>query len=94
MSAKFQEVPVEELRVTIDPQSLPFKNTESLEPPGTPVLGQERASDAIDFGIGMKADGYHIFVAGPPALTQFSNQNFRDGYLKTRSMLSRTNSPS
>jgi lon-related putative ATP-dependent protease len=86
MSAKFQEVPVEQLRVTIDPQSLPFENTESLEPPGTRVLGQERASDAIAFGIGMKEDGYHIFVAGPPksGLTYITRTHLEEQAKKER----------
>ena len=65
MPRKFPEVPALELRAYIDPESLPFENTSSLEPPDERILGQERATDAIKFGIGMKAPGYHIFVAGP-----------------------------
>jgi lon-related putative ATP-dependent protease len=65
MSKYFQEVPVSELRASIDPASLPFDNTASLEPPRERILGQERASDAIRFGMGMKGRGYHIFIAGP-----------------------------
>ncbi|MFH1480361.1 MAG: hypothetical protein ABIG67_03760, partial [Pseudomonadota bacterium] len=66
MPKKFQEVPVEHLRAHIDPNSLPFEDTASLEPLTERLIGQERASDAIKFGMGMKADGYHIFIAGPP----------------------------
>jgi lon-related putative ATP-dependent protease len=66
MMQKFPEVPVSELRFRIDPQSLPFENTSTLEPPLERVLGQERASDAIKFGMGMRTGGYHIFVAGHP----------------------------
>ena len=29
------------------------------------VVGQERAIDAIQFGMGMKEPGYNIFIAGP-----------------------------
>jgi len=65
MPRKFPEVPALELRAYIDPELLPFENTSSLEPPDERILGQERATDAIKFGIGMKAPGYHIFVAGP-----------------------------
>lgn len=66
MRKKFSEVPVDDLRLYIDPESLPFENTGSLESPKEQVLGQERASDAIKFGMGMKENGYHIFIAGPP----------------------------
>ncbi|MFH1350880.1 MAG: ATP-binding protein [Pseudomonadota bacterium] len=65
MPKKFKEVPLGELRASIDPESLPFENTASLEPPKERIVGQERASDAIRFGMGMKSDGYHIFIAGP-----------------------------
>lgn len=66
MTKGFAEVPAELLRAHVDPESLPFESTESMEPPEGKVLGQERASDAIRFGMGMKASGYHIYVAGPP----------------------------
>jgi lon-related putative ATP-dependent protease len=66
MPKQFPEVPVGQLRVQINPDSLPFESTASLESPEEPILGQERASDAIKFGMGMKTAGYHIFIAGPP----------------------------
>ncbi|MBW1974091.1 MAG: AAA family ATPase [Deltaproteobacteria bacterium] len=56
----------EELRARIDPENLPFDTTAELNDESIPVLGQERGVDAIKFGMGMKADGYNIFVAGPP----------------------------
>jgi lon-related putative ATP-dependent protease len=62
---KFLEVPVDKLRAHVDPQSLSFESTASLEPPVEPLLGQERASDAIKFGMGIKENNYHIFIAGP-----------------------------
>ena len=65
MQKRFPEVPANQLRVHIDPSSLPFDNTSSLDPPEEKILGQERASDAIKFGMGMKTSGYHIFIAGP-----------------------------
>lgn len=65
MPKKFSEVPVGELRAHVDPQSLSFESTASLEPPAEPLLGQERASDAIKFGMGIKENNYHIFIAGP-----------------------------
>lgn len=66
MSKPFREVPADQLRTRIDPASLPFENTASLDPPEEPILGQMRAGDAIKFGMGMRTGGYHIFIAGPP----------------------------
>lgn len=65
MPKKFPEVPVDKLRGHVDPQSLSDENTSSLEPPVEPLLGQERAIDAIKFGMGIKENNYHIFIAGP-----------------------------
>jgi lon-related putative ATP-dependent protease len=65
MPKKFAEVPVEKLRAHIDPQLFSFENTASLEPPEERLLGQKRASDAIKFGMGIKENNYHIFIAGP-----------------------------
>ncbi len=66
MSSDFPEVPVEQLRARVEAESLPFENTASLDPPEQRLLGQDRASDAIRFGMGIKANNYHIFIAGPP----------------------------
>jgi lon-related putative ATP-dependent protease len=65
MQKQFKEVPLNELRGYVDQESLPFEDTASLDPPEEPILGQIRATDAIKFGMGMKAGGYHIFIAGP-----------------------------
>ena len=65
MSQHALELPVTELRGYVDASSLPFEHTGQLEAPEQKILGQERASDAIRFGMGMKSGGYHIFIAGP-----------------------------
>ncbi len=65
MPKEFPEIPVHELRAQVHPESLSFENTASLEPPKERLLGQLRASDAIKFGMGMKENNYHIFIAGP-----------------------------
>ncbi|MGE5841143.1 MAG: Lon protease family protein, partial [Deltaproteobacteria bacterium] len=59
------ELPFNELRGYVDPASLGFEHTGMLDAPKEKILGQERASDAIRFGMGMKSSGYHIFIAGP-----------------------------
>ncbi|MGV8074452.1 MAG: Lon protease family protein [Syntrophobacteraceae bacterium] len=65
MANAHPELPVSELRASIDKKSLPFKSTASLEVLEEKIVGQERAIDAIKFGMGMKERGYNIFVAGP-----------------------------
>ena len=47
--------------------SLPFETTEELAQLEE-VIGQQRALDAVHFGIGMRSDGYNLFVLGPPGL--------------------------
>jgi lon-related putative ATP-dependent protease len=47
-----------------DPATLPFDTTAELEAaPG--IVGQERAAQALAFGIGVAHDGYNVFVMGP-----------------------------
>ena len=65
MSRQVLELPSSELRGYVDEASLPFEHTGLLEEPEEKILGQERAGDAIKFGMGMKSSGYHIFIAGP-----------------------------
>lgn len=65
MSTQMRELTFKELRGYVDPESLPFGSTASLEALDEPILGQLRASDAIKFGMGMKRRGYNIFIAGP-----------------------------
>ncbi len=62
-TAQAFSVPPAELRKTC---SVPL-DFEHDEPPGTAeaCLGQQRAIDAIQFGIEMQRDGYNIFVLGP-----------------------------
>ena len=66
MAQKYREVPVEKLRARIDPTMLGFETTETLCPPEEGVLAQNRATQAIKFGMGMKDIDYNVFVAGEP----------------------------
>lgn len=52
------------LRRRTDPAGLGFKTTAEVEPLNE-ALGQERAMEAIRFGIGMVQDGYNMFALGP-----------------------------
>ncbi|MDP6706773.1 MAG: ATP-binding protein [Alphaproteobacteria bacterium] len=44
--------------------SLPFRSTDDLADLDV-ALGQERAVEALEFGIGMRQDGYNLYVLGP-----------------------------
>ena len=62
-----QALPPDALYRRCDLSRLPFKTTEDLQPLAG-ILGQERAREAVDFGIGMSARGYNLFVLGPAGL--------------------------
>jgi lon-related putative ATP-dependent protease len=48
-----------------DPDRLAFETTSELSDL-TEVVGQPRATDALRFGIGIRRDGYNLFVLGAP----------------------------
>ncbi len=60
----FQPVPVTELRTVCQPIAIEPEPGEKA-PATSTYLGQERAINAIRFGIGMRHDGYNVFVLGP-----------------------------
>ena len=47
-----------------DPASFKFKNTAELSPLEE-LIGQDRAVEAVSFGIGIRRDGYNLFASGP-----------------------------
>ena len=65
MSETVRGLPAHELRAHFEDDLLSFDTTASLEGETARVVGQERAIDAIKFGMGMKTSGYNIFIAGP-----------------------------
>jgi lon-related putative ATP-dependent protease len=65
MSEKVPGLPANELRAHFEDDLSEFDTTASLEALEDMVVGQERAIDAIKFGMGMKESGYNIFIAGP-----------------------------
>jgi lon-related putative ATP-dependent protease len=54
------------LRAGCDPTTFLFASTADL-PPLEGMIGQDRAGRATRFGIGMRHEGYNLFVLGPPA---------------------------
>ncbi|KHO64402.1 Lon protease family protein [Pseudomonas flexibilis] len=61
-----------------DPKQFRFASTDELEP-FRGVLGQERAVEALQFGVAMPRPGYNLFVMGEPGTGRFS---FVQRYLK------------
>jgi hypothetical protein len=62
MTEDFELTPAE-LRCLCDPAQFDFNDTSQIEPLDV-VIGQQRAVQAIDFGLGMRSPGYNIFVTG------------------------------
>ncbi|MCY1280562.1 putative ATP-dependent protease [compost metagenome] len=68
----------DELTRPFSPEQFPFATTDELEP-FRGVLGQERAVQALQFGVAMPRPGYNVFVMGEPGTGRFS---FVQRYLK------------
>jgi lon-related putative ATP-dependent protease len=62
-----------------DPGSLGFKTTEELKDPHR-IIGQDRAVEAIRFGVGITKKGYNMFALGPSGTGKHSViRQFLDG---------------
>jgi lon-related putative ATP-dependent protease len=64
---KIQELTPDMLYRKCDPQSLGFETTSEVEHE-IHIVGQERLSSAIDFGMNITHSGYNIFVIGPSGM--------------------------
>jgi len=64
---KYQPINYKLLRRQLNPRQLNFKNTDELKPL-TGFMGQERALEAIIFGIGIKNQGYNLYAMGPSGI--------------------------
>ncbi|MFO0970720.1 MAG: ATP-binding protein [Gemmataceae bacterium] len=64
MSTDKFKVPVSMLMPSVDPTQLGFEDTSELEPL-TDIIGQERAVEALEFGLSMKSAGFNLYVSGP-----------------------------
>lgn len=64
MTAKISELPAEKLRRVCDPREFTFKSIAEL-PELSEIIGQERATRAIEFGIDIRSHGYNIYALGP-----------------------------
>ncbi|MEW9121211.1 MAG: AAA family ATPase [Thermotaleaceae bacterium] len=57
------KVPVEKLKSKCDIESFDFNSTADLYPLQG-IIGQQRAAEALEFGLDIKKKGYNIFVSG------------------------------
>ena len=63
--AKVKPLPAKALCKRCNPNQFSFKTTTELED-FDDIIGQKRAVEAIEFGIGIRHKGYNLFVLGPP----------------------------
>ncbi len=64
MANEVQSLTGAQLRRSCDPSQFKFETTADLEPLAE-TIGQERAIEALSFGIKMQARGYGLYVLGP-----------------------------
>ncbi|WCN09494.1 Lon protease family protein [Marinomonas mediterranea] len=63
MSNTVQPLNKSALYASVPPENLPFEKLSDIEPLSG-ILGQERAVEAIQFGVAMQRPGYNIYVMG------------------------------
>lgn len=61
---KVQPLPVEALYQRTDPSLFDFETTADVNA-GVDIIGQSRAIQSLQFGIGMEQNGYNIYAMGP-----------------------------
>ncbi|WP_018660711.1 Lon protease family protein [Heyndrickxia acidiproducens] len=59
------QVPVSQLRTECSPAQFSFETTAELESVPNEMIGQQRAEQAMDFGLSVEQTGYNLFVVGP-----------------------------
>jgi hypothetical protein len=59
------EVLIEKLRLFCNPHTLNCITSEELKPEKA-TIGQERVAHSWQFGLGIKAAGFNLYVAGLP----------------------------
>ena len=64
-------LPAEALYTSCDPQQFAFETTAELEDLQE-IMGQARAIEALHFGVGIKRDGYNLFVLGPSGIGKYT----------------------
>ncbi len=70
-TTNLRSLPAESLCRWCDPSRFRFKTTAELEEL-TEVIGQARAMEALQFGMGIRGPGYNLFLLGPAGTGKFS----------------------
>jgi lon-related putative ATP-dependent protease len=65
--AEIQELKPDQLYRKCDPKQLGFNSTDDLDEQVN-IVGQDRASEAIEFGMNISYPGYNLFVLGPTGM--------------------------
>jgi lon-related putative ATP-dependent protease len=65
-TSKVSSLPPDQLGRQCDPEQFDFETTDDL-PDLTEIIGQPRASKAVEFGLGIRGKGFHIYALGPEA---------------------------
>jgi lon-related putative ATP-dependent protease len=74
----------EQLRNCCKPDQVRYKTTEEIEQTKE-IIGQKRAVNALKFGLGIKVDGFNVFVAGPQGTgRETAVKNFLEEFAKDR----------
>ncbi len=71
LPAPVSPLPPDALYRTCDPQQFHFSTTEELEDLDG-IIGQERALEALRFGVGIRRGGYNLFVLGPSGIGKYT----------------------
>lgn len=75
---RIKSLPYKMLRKECDPDSFKFNDTSELEALED-IIGQERATKALQFGLKIKTRGYNIFMSG---LTGTGKTSYAQNYVK------------
>ena len=65
------KIPVSMLTPKVDPSRFGFADTSEVEPLDEPI-GQDRAVEALEFGLNMKSPGFNIYASGPVGTGKWS----------------------
>lgn len=65
---------IQDLPSCCDAEQFGFETTDDLETLSE-IIGQDRALEAIRFGLGMQSEGYNLYVLGPPGVGKFTAIN-------------------
>ncbi len=77
-------LPPQALRLNADPNQFDFTSTDTVQVLDE-IIGQKRALEAIHFGIGVRAEGYNLYIMGAAGMGKRSSvHQYLDQYSKTQ----------